>query len=184
MVPKEVQDGFSHKYGRVFHDFNVLYENAHQAVLESAKTSKSERSQKKISEFFHYSTCPTCHGTRLRPELLQQTAGKLNIAEVTELSLHELPTWKKQVLATLPSEMTKMAQAIFTEFDDDLRPLLELGLDYLTLARNGNSLSTGELQRIQLARTLRTETTGVLYVLDEPSIGLHPDNIQGLLNVF
>ena len=77
-----------------------------------------------------------------------------------------------------------MAQAIFTECDDDLRPLLELGLDYLTLARNGNSLSTGELQRIQLARTLRTETTGVLYVLDEPSIGLHPDNIQGLLNVF
>ena len=72
------------------------------------------------------------------------------------------------MLATLPSEMTKMAQAIFTEFDDDLRPLLELGLDYLTLARNGNSLSTGELQRIQLARTLRTETTGVLYVLDEP----------------
>lgn len=181
---KKFKMDFRTSTGRVFHDFNVLYENAHQAVLESAKTSKSERSQKKISEFFHYSTCPVCHGTRLRPELLQQTAGKLNIAEVTELSLHELPTWKKQVLATLPSEMTKMAQAIFTEFDDDLRPLLELGLDYLTLARNGNSLSTGELQRIQLARTLRTETTGVLYVLDEPSIGLHPDNIQGLLNVF
>lgn len=169
---------------RVFHDFNVLYENAHQAVLESAKTSKSERAQKKISEFFHYSTCPTCHGTRLKPELLRQKAGGLNIAEVTELSLHALAEWKMQVLKTLPAEMDTMAQAIFAEFDDDLKPLLELGLDYLTLAHNGNTLSTGELQRIQLARTLRTETTGVLYVLDEPSIGLHPDNINGLLNVF
>lgn len=181
---KKFKMDFCTSTGRVFHDFNVLYENAHQAVLESAKTSKSERAQKKISEFFHYSTCPTCHGTRLKPELLRQKAGGLNIAEVTELSLHALAEWKMQVLKTLPAEMDTMAQAIFAEFDDDLKPLLELGLDYLTLAHNGNTLSTGELQRIQLARTLRTETTGVLYVLDEPSIGLHPDNINGLLNVF
>lgn len=181
---KKFKMDFCTSTGRVFHDFNVLYENAHQAVLESAKTSKSERAQKKISEFFHYSTCPTCHGTRLKPELLRQKAGGLNIAEATELSLHALAEWKMQVLKTLPAEMDTMAQAIFAEFDDDLKPLLELGLDYLTLARNGNTLSTGELQRIQLARTLRTETTGVLYVLDEPSIGLHPDNINGLLNVF
>ncbi|WHQ80008.1 excinuclease ABC subunit UvrA [Ligilactobacillus animalis] len=181
---KKFKMDFCTSTGRVFHDFNVLYENAHQAVLESAKTSKSERAQKKISEFFHYSTCPTCHGTRLKPELLRQKAGGLNIAEVTELSLHALAEWKMQVLKTLPAEMDTMAQAIFAEFDDDLKPLLELGLDYLTLARNGNTLSTGELQRIQLARTLRTETTGVLYVLDEPSIRLHPDNINGLLNVF
>lgn len=181
---KKFKMDFCTSTGRVFHDFNVLYENAHQAVLESAKTSKSERAQKKISEFFHYSTCPTCHGTRLKPELLRQKASGLNIAEVTELSLHALAEWKMQVLKTLPAEMDTMAQAIFAEFDDDLKPLLELGLDYLTLARNGNTLSTGELQRIQLARTLRTETTGVLYVLDEPSIGLHPDNINGLLNVF
>ncbi|QCQ04887.1 excinuclease ABC subunit UvrA [Ligilactobacillus animalis] len=181
---KKFKMDFRTSTGRVFHDFNVLYENAHQAVLESAKTSKSERAQKKISEFFHYSTCPTCHGTRLKPDLLRQKAGGLNIAEVTELSLHALSEWKMQVLKTLPTEMDTMAQAIFAEFDDDLKPLLELGLDYLTLARNGNTLSTGELQRIQLARTLRTETTGVLYVLDEPSIGLHPDNINGLLNVF
>ena len=80
--------------------------------------------------------------------------------------------------------MGKMATAIFKQFDDNLRPLLELGLDYLSLSRNGNTLSTGELQRIQLSRTLRTQTTGVLYVLDEPSIGLHPDNINGLLHVF
>lgn len=170
--------------GRVFHDFNALYENAHAAVLESAKSSKSERAQKRISEFFHYSTCPVCHGTRLKPELLQQLAGGLNIAQVSDLTLGALNDWKHQVLNELPATMAKMANSLFKEFDDNLRPLLELGLDYLTLSRNGNTLSTGELQRIQLARTLRTETTGVLYILDEPSIGLHPDNIAGLLNVF
>lgn len=170
--------------GRVFHDFNALYENAHQAVLESAKTSKSARAQQRISEFFHTSVCPVCHGTRLRPELLTQLAGGKNIAEVTDLTLGELDDWKQAVLAELPDNMMKMAVAIFKQFEDNLRPLLELGLDYLSLSRNGNTLSTGELQRIQLARTLRTQTTGVLYVLDEPSIGLHPDNINGLLHVF
>lgn len=181
---KKFKMDFRSGTGRVFHDFNALYENAHQAVLRSAKTSKSERSQKRISEFFTYSTCPVCHGTRLKPELLKQKAGGLNIAQVSNLSLGDLKAWKDDVLATLPDEMDTMANSLFKEFDDNLQPLLELGLDYLTLSRNGNSLSTGELQRIQLARTLRTQTTGVLYILDEPSIGLHPDNINGLLGVF
>lgn len=170
--------------GRVFHDFNALYENAHAAVIQSAKSSKSERAQKRISEFFHYSTCPVCHGTRLKPELLKQLAGGLNIAQVSDLTLGDLQSWKQDVLKTLPDDMGTMAKSFFKEFDDNLRPLLELGLDYLTLSRNGNTLSTGELQRIQLSRTLRTQTTGVLYILDEPSIGLHPHNITGLLNVF
>ena len=170
--------------GRVFHDFNALYENAHAAVWRSAQSSKSERAQKRISEFFHYSTCPVCHGTRLKPELLKQLAGGLNIAQVSELTLGKLKNWQQDVLNELPADMHKMAQSLFKEFTDNLRPLLELGLDYLTLSRNGNTLSTGELQRIQLSRTLRTQTTGVLYILDEPSIGLHPDNITGLLNVF
>lgn len=170
--------------GRVFHDFNALYENAHAAVIQSAKSSKSERAQKRISEFFHYSTCPVCHGTRLKPELLKQLADGLNIAQVSDLTLGDLQSWKQDVLKTLPDDMGTMAKSFFKEFDDNLRPLLELGLDYLTLSRNGNTLSTGELQRIQLSRTLRTQTTGVLYILDEPSIGLHPDNITGLLNVF
>lgn len=181
---KKFKMDFRSGTGRVFHDFNALYENAHQAVLRSAKTSKSERSQKRISEFFTYSTCPVCHGTRLKPELLKQEAGGLNIAQVSGLSLGDLKDWKATVLADLPADMMTMANSLFKEFDDNLRPLLELGLDYLTLSRNGNSLSTGELQRIQLARTLRTQTTGVLYILDEPSIGLHPDNIKGLLGVF
>lgn len=181
---KKYQMDFRSGTGRVFHDFNALYENAHEAVLESARTSKSARAQQRISEFFHYSTCPVCHGTRLRPELLKQLAGGQNIAEVSNLTLGELNDWKQRVLASLPDDMDKMAGSLFKEFDDNLRPLLELGLEYLTLSRNGNTLSTGELQRIQLARTLRTQTTGVLYILDEPSIGLHPDNISGLLHVF
>ena len=181
---KKFKMDFRSGTGRVFHDFNALYENAHEAVYESARTSKSERAQKRISEFFHYSTCPVCHGTRLKPVLLTQLAGGLNIAQVSELTLGDLAAWKQDVLAALPANMGKMAHSLFKEFDDNLRPLLELGLDYLTLSRNGNTLSTGELQRIQLARTLRTQTTGVLYILDEPSIGLHPDNVSGLLNVF
>lgn len=181
---KKFKMDFRSGTGRVFHDFNALYENAHEAVYESARTSKSERAQKRISEFFHYSTCPVCHGTRLKPALLTQLAGGLNIAQVSELTLGDLTSWKKDVLGELPANMGKMAHSLFKEFDDNLRPLLELGLDYLTLLRNGNTLSTGELQRIQLARTLRTQTTGVLYILDEPSIGLHPDNVAGLLNVF
>lgn len=169
--------------GRVFHDFNASYESAYIVVLDSVN-SKSKREQKRISEFFHYSTCPVCHGTRLKPELLKQKAAGLNIAQVNDLSLGDLLKWRQKLAKDLPSDMHKMADAIFKDFDDNIRPLLELGLDYLTLSRNGNTLSTGELQRIQLARTLRTETTGVLYVLDEPSIGLHPANIAGLLNVF
>ena len=169
--------------GRVFHDFNALYENAHQAVLRSAKSSKSERAQKRIAEFFTYSTCPVCHGTRLRPELLKQLVNGKNIDQVQHMQLGDLPAWSKEVLANLPQEMHKMATSLINEVINNLQPLLDLGLDYLTMARAGNTLSTGELQRIQLARTLRTETTGVLYVLDEPSIGLHPANVDGLIKV-
>lgn len=170
--------------GRVFHNFNALYENAHQAVLKSAESSKSERAQKRLAEFFTYSTCPVCHGTRLCPELLNQLVNGKNIDQVQHMQLGDLPKWSKEVLASLPENMHPMAKALLNEFINNLQPLLDLGLDYLTMARAGNTLSTGELQRIQLARTLRTETTGVLYVLDEPSIGLHPANVDGLIKVF
>lgn len=169
--------------GRVFHDFNALYENAHQAVLRSAESSKSERAQKRIAEFFTYSTCPVCHGTRLKPELLKQLVNGKNIAEVQEIQLGNLPKFFEEALTKLPKNMHKMASVLINEFGNNLDPLLDLGPDYLTMERAGNTLSTGELQRIQLARTLRTETTGVLYVLDEPSIGLHPANVDGLIKV-
>lgn len=170
--------------GRVFHAEKTLYENAYEAVTESLKSSKSERSIAKINSFYHFSTCPTCHGSRLNPERLKQLVGGRNIAEVADMQLNQIADWEATTKASLPTDMGNLANILFTELDDTLRPLLELGLDYLSLSRNGNTLSTGELQRIQLARTLRTETTGVLYVLDEPSIGLHPDNIQGLIHVF
>lgn len=169
--------------GRVFHNFNALYENAHQAVLRSAQTSKSERAQKRIAEFFTYSTCPVCHGTKLKPALLKQTVLDKNIAQVAAMQLGDLPAFVAKIKSSLPVEMQTLAHSILQELLDNLQPLLDLGLDYLTMARNGNTLSTGELQRIQLARTLRTETTGVLYVLDEPSIGLHPANVTGLIKI-
>ncbi|USS88284.1 ATP-binding cassette domain-containing protein [Fructilactobacillus hinvesii] len=170
--------------GRVFHTDNTLYENAYEAVYDSLKTVKSERSMQKVNQFFHFSVCPVCHGSRLNPDLLSQIVGKKNIAEVAELALGDLSEWERVTKSELPANMQQMANALFQNLQDTLAPLLELGLDYLTLARNSNTLSTGELQRIQLAKTLRTETTGVLYVLDEPSIGLHPDNVKGLLHVF
>ncbi|MCO6540809.1 MAG: excinuclease ABC subunit UvrA [Lactobacillus sp.] len=169
--------------GRVFHMEKALYENAYEAVYDTAKKSLSERAQKQLNQFFHFSICPTCHGSRLNPQLLTQLSGKLNIAQVSELALGQLPQWLQSVKQELPSNMQAMAKILFEDLQDNLRPLLELGLDYLTLARSGNTLSTGELQRIQLAKTLRTQTTGVLYVLDEPSIGLHPDNVQGLIKI-
>lgn len=170
--------------GRVFHMENALYENAYAAVEDSAKTVKNERSIARINQFYHFSTCPTCHGTRLNPERLKQLVDGKNIAEIADMQLDQLAKWEAETKKSLPDNMQHLADILYTELDDNLRPLLELGLEYLSLSRSGNTLSTGELQRIQLARTLRTETTGVLYVLDEPSIGLHPDNIHGLLNVF
>ncbi|KRM79201.1 excinuclease ATPase subunit [Lapidilactobacillus dextrinicus DSM 20335] len=181
---KQYPVDFRTSTGRVFHTDKTLYENAYEAVYDSLKTSKSERAIAKINHFFHLSVCPTCHGTRLNPDLLTQLVGDLNIAEVSNLALGKLADWEATTKKQLPTEMQAMVQVLFQNLTETLRPLLELGLDYLTLARNGNTLSTGELQRIQLAKTLRTETTGVLYVLDEPSIGLHPDNIKGLINIF
>lgn len=181
---KQYPVDFRTSTGRVFHTDKTLYENAHAAVYDSLKTVKSDRAINKVNQFFHFSVCPTCHGTRLNPELLTQLVGGQNIAEVADLSLGKLAHWQAQAQAELPDEMQAMATILFKNLTDSLRPLLELGLDYLTLSRNGNTLSTGELQRLQLAKTIRTETTGVLYVLDEPSIGLHPDNVKGLIRIF
>ncbi|MFT9267451.1 ATP-binding cassette domain-containing protein [Oenococcus sp.] len=180
---KQYKVDFRSSTGRVFHTDKALYENAYDAVYDSVKSSKSDRSVARLNAFFHFSTCPVCHGTRLNPDLLTQLVAGLTIVQVGNLTLSQLPEWERQTKAQLPADMQKMAGALFADLDNNLQPLLELSLSYLTLSRNGNSLSTGELQRIELARTLRTETTGVLYVLDEPSIGLHPDNIRGLIHV-
>ena len=106
--------------GRVFHDFNALYENAHQAVLRSAKSSKSERAQKRIAEFFSYSICEVCHGSRLKPQLLKQLVNGKNIFEVENMSLGELPQWSKDLLASLPADMHTMASELINEFINNL----------------------------------------------------------------
>lgn len=170
--------------GRVYHSDGSLYENAYDAVTDSLANVKSQATLKKLNKFYHFSICPTCHGSRLNPALLKQTVDGQNIVQVSNLPLGKLEGWATQTLSSLPKNMTKLAKTLFQNLTGTLRPILELGLDYLTMSRPGASLSTGELQRLQLAKTIRAQTTGVLYVLDEPSIGLHPDNIQGLIKVF
>lgn len=169
--------------GKIFHMDNAQFENAHAAVLDSMATTTNERAIARLNRFYRFGTCPTCHGSRFKPELLTQLLAGKNIAEVSELTLTQLRDFVGTVYAQLPADMQDLAHNILDELLGILRPLLELGLGYLNLGRAGSTLSTGELQRIQLSRTLRTQTTGVLYVLDEPSIGLHAANVQGLIDV-
>lgn len=169
--------------GRVYH-LDALYENAYNAVANSRKTTKSERGLERINSFYRFKTCPRCHGHRIDPSRWSQLVAGKNIVEAEQLTLGELNDYMKEIAAWLPDDMQSLAQNLTGELLHQVKPLLKLGLDYLSLARQANSLSTGELQRIQLGRTLRTETTGVLYVLDEPSVGLHPDNVAGLIEVF
>ncbi|MFD1319298.1 excinuclease ABC subunit UvrA [Loigolactobacillus zhaoyuanensis] len=169
--------------GKVFHMDNAQFENAFAAVTDSLATTKNERAIQRLNRFYSFATCPTCHGNRFDPQLLTTLVAGKNIAEVSAMPLAQLPKFAQTIVPWLPATMYKMGQNLVTEFMNSLTPLLELGLDYLTLGRAGMTLSTGELQRIQLSRTLRTATTGVLYVLDEPSIGLHPANVTGLIKI-
>ncbi|WP_390407296.1 excinuclease ABC subunit UvrA [Lacticaseibacillus jixiensis] len=171
------------KSGKIFHMDNAMYENAYNAVLDSMATTTNERAIARLNRFYQFGVCPTCHGSRFKPELLSQLLAGKNIAQVSDMTLAQLQAFLPQVLAWLPETMQPLAHDIIRELQQILRPLLDLGLSYLQLSRAGASLSTGELQRIQLSRTLRTQTTGVLYVLDEPSIGLHPANVNGLIAV-
>ena len=169
--------------GRVYH-LDALYENAYNAVANSRKTTKSERGLQRINSFYKFSTCPRCHGYRIDPSRWHQLVAGKNIVEAEKLTLGELTQYMDEILASLPQDMQDLAENLTSELLHQVKPLLKLGLDYLSIDRQASSLSTGELQRIQLGRTLRTETTGVLYVLDEPSVGLHPDNVAGLIDVF
>ncbi len=170
--------------GRVFHMDNALYENAYNAIEDSMATTKSDIALKRLNRFYKFSTCPVCHGTRMNPNRLGQLMVGKNIAQVAEMQLSEIPGFVKKIKAWLPNNMQDLDNNLTGELLNQLQPLLDLGLNYLTMERAGSSLSTGELQRIQLGRTLRTQTTGVLYVLDEPSVGLHPYNVKGLIKIF
>lgn len=170
--------------GKVF-NMEATFLNAADAVHRAYNGTESESVRSRLAEkFYHIGRCPTCHGSRFAPHLLNTLLTGKNIAEVSALTLSELREFIKTVPDNLPPVMRGLAEKLMGEVEYGLKPLLELGLSYLSLDRAGGTLSTGELQRIQLARTLKNETTGVLYVLDEPSIGLHPMNVDGLVNVF
>jgi len=159
---------------------SVNYDNAVAAVERSLR-SDNERTRRLVQRFLITRTCSVCHGTRLRPEALSSRLGGRNLAEISALSLDELRRFTAGLPPGLPAELSRMATGLLTELDGRLTPLLDVGLSYLTLDRAGASLSTGERQRIELTSTVRASTTGMLYVLDEPSVGLHPSNVQGLL---
>ena len=164
-------------------EMDFTYYNAIYTVENALAKVKDEKGMKRVEKFLHEAACPECQGTRLSAKVRSTRLAGKNLAEATAMTLDELIPWVKAVPNTLPQEMRPMAESIIESFLDNARRLKELGLGYLSLDRASSTLSTGERQRVQLARAVRNETTGVLYVLDEPSIGLHPANIEGLLDV-
>lgn len=164
-------------------EMDFTYYNAVYTVENALAKVKDEKGMKRVEKFLHESACPDCGGTRLSAKVRSTTLAGKNLAEATAMTLADLIPWVQAVPGTLPEEMRPMADSIIQSFLDNAKRLMDLGLGYLTLDRASNTLSTGERQRVQLARAVRNETTGVLYVLDEPSIGLHPSNIDGLMNV-
>ena len=170
------------KNGKLF-ELNAEYRNAYKAVEEALKNAKTEKGLTRINKYLTTKKCEDCGGTRLNKRANQTLLGGINISKACEKPLNELVRWVSQTVDDLPDEIKAMAKDILEEFMDNAQILLDLGLSYISLDRPSNTLSTGELQRVQLAKTLRNRTTGVLYVLDEPSIGLHPDNVNGLINV-
>lgn len=170
------------KNGKLF-ELNAVYRNAHKAVEEALKNAKTEKGLQRINKYLKTEVCTECNGTRLNKRANSTLFGGINISEASKMTLEDLVKWIPKTIGDLPEEMQEMAGNIAEEFMDNANILLDLGLSYISLDRPSNTLSTGELQRVQLARTLRNPTTGVLYVLDEPSIGLHPSNVDGLITV-
>lgn len=144
---------------------------------------KDDKGMKRVSRFLKEETCPDCQGSRFSETARKPHLRGIPIDEACRMTLGEITEWVKGVPETLPDEMCPMAESICGSFMRTAARLMDLGLSYLSLDRAGSTLSTGERQRMQLARAVRNRTTGVLYVLDEPSIGLHPSNIEGLCGV-
>lgn len=166
-----------------FAELDFTYYNAVYTVENALAKVKDEKGLGRVARFLKQGVCPECDGTRLSPEArLPQVAG-IDLAEASAKTLDELVAWTDAVPEGLTPEMRPMAHNIVESFQHTAHRLVDLGLGYLALDRAGSTLSTGERQRVQLARAVRNRTTGVLYVLDEPSIGLHPSNIDGLVEV-
>ena len=164
-------------------ELDFTYYNAVYTVENALAKVKDEKGMKRVEKFLKQDTCPACRGTRLSEAARAPRLRGISLAEACTMPLAELTCWVDGVPASLPEEMRPMAESICESFRTAARRLMDLGLDYLSLDRAASTLSTGERQRMQLARAVRNRTTGVLYVLDEPSIGLHPANIVGLTGV-
>ena len=164
-------------------EMDFTYYSAVYTVENALSKVKDEKGMKRVERFLKMGKCPCCNGTRLSERARAPLLRGISLDKACEMTLSDLEEWVNGVPGSLPSEMVPMAESICEAFHDTSRRLLDLGLGYLTLDRPTSSLSTGERQRTQLARSVRNRTTGVLYVLDEPSIGLHPANIEGLIGV-
>ena len=164
-------------------ELDFTYFNAVYTVENALAKVKDEKGMKRVEKFLKEDISPECHGTRLSVAARAPKLRGISLDEVCTMTLSELVDWVRGVPTSLPDEMKPMAESICETFESMAKRLIDLGLGYLTLDRSAATLSTGERQRMQLARAVRNRTTGVLYVLDEPSIGLHPSNIVGLTGV-
>ena len=164
-------------------EMDFTYYSAMATVLNALNKVKDEKGMKRVEKFLKEDICPECGGTRLSEEARAPRLMGISLAKACEMTLKDSVEWVKRVPGSLPEEMRPMAKNICESYLEVAARLMELGLGYLTLDRASSTLSTGERQRMQLARAVRNRTTGVLYVLDEPSIGLHPANIVGLNGV-
>ena len=164
-------------------ELDFTYYNAVYTVENALSKVKDEKSMKRVEKFLRQDVCPDCNGSRLSQEARYPKLLGITLNKACEKTLEDIVAWVKGVPESMPNEMKTMANSIVDSFLSVANRLLDLGLGYLSLDRASNTLSTGERQRMQLARAVRNRTTGVLYVLDEPSIGLHPSNIVGLVGV-
>lgn len=164
-------------------ELDFTYYSAVHTVENALSKVKDESGMKRVERFLKQNTCPDCGGSRLSKAAREPKVRGISLDEACRMTLSELTEWVSEVPESLPYEMRPMAQSICEAFEHGAKRLMDLGLGYLTLDRASATLSTGERQRMQLARAVRNRTTGVLYVLDEPSIGLHPSNIVGLTGV-
>ena len=164
-------------------ELDFTYYNAIYTVENALATVKDEKGMKRVEKFLKEDVCPACHGTRLSAAARAPRLRGISLDEACAMTLDQLVDWVQGVPGSLPEDMRPMAESICEAFQSTAKRLMDLGLGYLTLDRAASTLSTGERQRMQLARAVRNRTTGVLYVLDEPSIGLHPSNLVGLTGV-
>lgn len=171
------------KKGDNFAELDFTYFNAVYTVENALAKAKDEKGLARVAKFLREDVCPDCGGTRLSTAARGPVIDGMTLGDATRMTLDELAVWAPGVPALMPEELQPMAQAIVAEMTEPICRLQQLGLGYLSLDRASFTLSTGERQRVQLARAVRNRTNGVLYVLDESSIGLHPSNVEGLLGV-